>query len=226
MSAIIASSREGKYIKVEGERLKHLRALRVEPGNEYKVIIEGNILNCRLVKLTSRCGLFEPIENLGRNLANREIAVFQALTADLRFIDLAIDALSQAGAKRFIPVFVKRGISQKVQIQNRIERWQRIAIASMEQCERSEPMEILNPIKIEDIPRQTEGILLSLRSETIISKLELGKDLSIFVGPEGGLDSSEEELLKERGFKGVRLEPFVVKSWLAGAFACSIVQNL
>ncbi|MEN3033853.1 MAG: RsmE family RNA methyltransferase [Aquificaceae bacterium] len=226
MSAILGGAREGKYVKVEGDRLKHIRALRFKRGDECKLIVEGELFRCKLIKLAKDYVLFETIESLGKREAKRQIAVFQAITEDLRFMDVAIDVLSQAGAKELIPVFVKRGISPKVQIDKRLLRWQRIALASMQQCERSEPLYIKEPIKLEDISPKGQGIALSLNAKAGIKNLEPTQEISIFVGPEGGLDSSEEELLETKGFIKVKLEPFVIKSAFAGAFACSIVQNL
>jgi 16S rRNA (uracil1498-N3)-methyltransferase len=113
---------------------------------------------------------------------------------------------------------------------SRHAHWTRIVINACEQSGRcripviDKPMEYGNAVSHAG---DTTAILLDHRSDLTLHQLEPPKtELSILIGPEGGLTSTERQLAIQKGFTGVRLGPRIMRTETAPLATIAAVQTL
>jgi 16S rRNA (uracil1498-N3)-methyltransferase len=104
-----------------------------------------------------------------------------------------------------------------------LQRWRSTAREAAKQARRSWFPEVTGPLTTAQVA-QLGGQLLVLHeaAATALSEVELGADVVIVVGPEGGISSEELEAL---GGTAVRLGPSVLRTSTAGAAAAAVVSS-
>jgi 16S rRNA (uracil1498-N3)-methyltransferase len=111
--------------------------------------------------------------------------------------------------------------------------WRKLAIAASEQCGRNRLVDIAEPLSLSDwlgqLPRDPEAdelrLLLSPGAATRIGELpESARRIVLIAGPEGGLDDSETDLARRRGFQSIRLGPRVLRTETTALAALAAIQ--
>ena len=106
------------------------------------------------------------------------------------------------------------------------ERWQTIAIEAMKQSQQAFLCDV-NPLATtKNIKLRGFGIVLDPRAELTLDQIERSEDITLVVGPEGGVSDFELETLKGLGFIGVRLGSSVLRASTAGPAAIAALQVL
>ena len=121
----------------------------------------------------------------------------------------------------------------------KIERWQKIAESAAKQSGRNNIPEIKNLIKIEEIANLTsnyDSIIVAyenekenkiknelLRLKTILKDRET-INIAIVIGPEGGLEEKDVELLKQKGAKIVTLGNRILRTETVALNVLSIIM--
>jgi 16S rRNA (uracil1498-N3)-methyltransferase len=147
-------------------------------------------------------------------------------------MDWIIQKATELGASRIVPVFTKRSVVRldEKQAERKLQHWRAITVAACEQCGRNRVPELTLPTDFFDvIPPDTSGstrLLLSPSGDLRIDDLEeVGKGITVLIGPEGGLDDVEQEAAIRAGFKAVRLGPRVLRTETAAIAALTIIQR-
>jgi 16S rRNA (uracil1498-N3)-methyltransferase len=119
------------------------------------------------------------------------------------------------------------GISKE----NRMDRWQEIAIQALKQCRGNWATEILPLSSLKEAaqncPKESAKIFLSEkeRKTNIFSTWQSQKQktpIMLAVGPEGGFSEDEREFLEEEGFHPVTLGPRILRSETAAIAGIAI----
>ena len=149
-------------------------------------------------------------------------------------LDLAIQKCTELGVSR-LSIFNAKYSQiplKPAQQEKRFAHWRAIAIKASEQCGRHLPPTVdfhacLLDLLKSDYQRQNlflldfDGVSLQKYRQAI----ENYRQVSIMVGPEGGLSDDEITLAKNRGFTGIRLGPRVLRTETAAMTSLSIVQS-
>ena len=110
----------------------------------------------------------------------------------------------------------------------KIEHWKKIAIHATEQCGRLRLMHTHSPRTYSSLLSKqisSSKFLLHQDGEKFnTSELE-SDDISIFVGPEGGFDSSEIESFKINGWKMRTINVNILRTETACISALSLINN-
>lgn len=229
MERLVGSKWEGGLLKIDGPELKHLRALRLKKGDEVEVFCEDKLYLARISTISGDSALCSILEELDQPLPKPQVVLYQCLPIELRLMDEVVDRASQAGVAKLVPLFCKRGFNGKINLEEKLNRWKRVSLASFKQCKRPKPMEIEEPIKLTDLyPREEVSLVLdSFAGSLTIRDIDLSKDTyGLLVGPEGGLTREEVDLLKSRGFLTLFLRPYILRTEMAGAVASALIMNL
>ncbi|MDP8216804.1 MAG: RsmE family RNA methyltransferase [Candidatus Kaelpia imicola] len=149
-------------------------------------------------------------------------------------MDLVIEKAQELGLSALWPVIASRSvvkIGHGKKSQNKLERWQRIAIEAMKQSGSPYLMEILEPGSFRDIlsklsKEESKYILNKYGQEakTIIGS-DLG-DILLLIGPEGGFTEEEYKEADSYGFKSISLGESRLRSETAAISAVSIFKCL
>ncbi len=137
-----------------------------------------------------------------------EIALYQAIPKKSK-IDIIIEKCVELGVTKVVPVITERTIpGLKESKKNKVERWNRIAMAASKQCGRTVLPEVTGMIlfdKALDLAGQHDIVIFcALHNEAIPLKTVLKRgcygSIGIFVGPEGDFSLSETEEARKKGY--------------------------
>jgi 16S rRNA (uracil1498-N3)-methyltransferase len=167
--------------------------------------------------------------------------------------DLVVRGATELGVTSITPVIAARTIPRldENKLAIRRARWQKLARAAAEQSSRPFIPEIRQPMRCTDLlagvtaglptgvpgenPRTVSGTRPHVAGVPVLAveKREITKsvaeavgparEVSMFIGPEGGFDSGEVELAFEKGLQPVTLGPYILKAETASLAACAIV---
>jgi 16S rRNA (uracil1498-N3)-methyltransferase len=147
-------------------------------------------------------------------------------------MDWVIQKATELGASRIAPLFTERSVVRldAQQAQKKLQHWRSIAIAACEQCGRNRIPQIDAPRGLfeflEHGAREHSRLLLSPLASLRVSDVPgLETGAVVLIGPEGGLDDTEQEAALARGFTAVRLGPRVLRTETAAVAALSLLQQ-
>jgi len=219
---------------ITGEDLKHIsKVLRMAPGD--KVMLcdgEGYQYLAEISEITKDCARLE-ILNGERCAAepSRRITLYQGLPKGDK-MELIVQKCVELGISEIVPVAAERSIVKikPGEFGGKRTRYQRVAYEAAKQCGRGRISEVadLTTFKAADMTRH-DLIIIAYEDEkgtTLKSLLRANMqagDIAIVIGPEGGLDPSEVELLIQKGGKAVTLGPRILRTETAGMAALAMI---
>lgn len=150
--------------------------------------------------------------------------------------DTIVQKGTELGIKRFVPILSERSqvnFSDPKRIKNRVKRLEKVALASIKQCQRSYRPDIATPISLRDFLKETDSESLNLIFHTAkgaqpFDKLKIPantKRASLLVGPESGFSDTEAELAVSAGYQIVSLGDRILRTETAGPVVCALVMN-
>ena len=151
-------------------------------------------------------------------------------------MDLMIQKATELGVNTIYPFMSERTVvrPQASKKENRIKRWQDIAIAASKQSDRSQPpqiMPILSLVELFQIPLPKETLKIILWEEEKNRNIKslvrpiLSRSRAVFslVGPEGGFSRQEISYATEAGFLPVSLGPQILRAETAAIILAAIL---
>lgn len=217
----------GQNFTLSKEEAHHLKVARYSAGQEIKIF--DGLGKKYLARLTSTQGgeiiKTLPSRTLKRNITLYFSAISRPATEEL------LDLCTQAGASIFCPVFSKFcDVNLLKKWDTKQERWGQIVLASAKQCEIAKIPQILPPLNFEDALKNLKTpALICYEDEqktSITEQIPTGKDVAIFIGPEGGYAEEEIALAKNYGVKPITLGANILRAQTAAACAVWALANL
>ncbi len=234
--------RPSKPVKLpESEKTHALKVLRLGSGDIVQVLDgEGNTV-------------FASLKFMGKEVY-LEIQKECAPISDLQILDITVelailknDAMSwsiekmvELGVKTLIPVLTDHCV---VQIQKKgaevfLERWQKIADQALKQCGRLKRMEILAPMRLEELfisPIALHAVRFWADEKCVErgglfigNALEKMGDKTAFhtlIGPEGGWSQVEREMLSRQSLERVNLGSLILRAETAAVYSVSLING-
>ena len=208
------------------EELRHLGSLRIRAG-ESIVVTDGRGAAHQFELIDTKSGTLRYQSSVAKSKPNPTIHLVQALAKGDRD-ELALQASVELGVDSVTPWQAELSISNwNGKEEKARERWQQIAIAAMKQSQQSFLPGVRELSTTAQLSPRGLGIVLLPEAEQSILELVAGVDeLTLVVGPEGGISKSEVAQLVELGFKPGRLGPSVLRTSTAGPAAIAAIQAL
>ena len=147
-------------------------------------------------------------------------------------MDWIVQKATELGVAKITPLFTERTEVKLSgdRLDKRQQHWQQVAISACEQCQRNLVPIVRNaePIGLWiDRTIATSKVVLHHRSVRPLTELSSPDgDLTLLIGPEGGLSDAEISLAEKKDFQAVRLGPRVLRTETAPLAAISIAQAL
>jgi 16S rRNA (uracil1498-N3)-methyltransferase len=149
-------------------------------------------------------------------------------------MDLIIQKCTELGITEIIPVLAERTVVklEENKKEKRRQRWQKISEEASKQCKRSivpQIREICTWKECLSSIANTENILVLWENEktqglkTFLESNKSLNQLTLVIGPEGGLSQSEVDSLLELGAQTVSLGPRILRTETAGFAALVMV---
>jgi 16S rRNA (uracil1498-N3)-methyltransferase len=168
-----------------------------------------------------------------------EIFLFQCILKK-EAMEYAIQKTAEIGADCFTPVTSLRTVAEpeKDRLENRLKRWQQIALSASMQCKRNFVMKILSPLELKKINPENFDIFLlpvevpGLQSIRILpdflggNKIKNIKKIAFLTGPEGGFDESEISYLTGAGAVLLNFGSNILRAETSSVYLLSIIDYL
>lgn len=211
-------------IEILGEDVKHIKnVLRKKIGDDIEICNQDTkkVYICKIKQIMEESILTIIIKELQFLDDNIKIDIYQGLPKADK-MELIVQKSVELGANAIIPVIMKRCIV-KIEPKDEIKkvlRWQKIAESAAKQSGRNEIPEIRHIVTIEKILNlinNYDALIVAYENEkdnTIKRELFSLKEklqkkgflhIAVVIGPEGGLEEKDVELLKNNGAKIVTL---------------------
>ncbi len=142
-----------------------------------------------------------------------------------RDMDNAIYQLAQLGVRRVIPTIYERSVVRSVS-DNKVERWRRLALAGLEVRRKTWKTEVTSPVYFPVAEFRGVAFVLHPEGNHRLSVDESIKELSLFVGPEGGFTPAELKIFKDWGATFLRLRCGVLRAETAAVVGTAVVGTL
>lgn len=222
---------QGNDIIITGSDVNHIRnVLRMKVGEELSV---SNGVD----EKEYRCGIEEFHEDSilcklrfvkedGMELPSK-IYLFQGLPKADK-MELIIQKAVELGVYEIIPVAAKRAVVKldEKKAKSKITRWQGISEAAAKQSKRrvipeiksvmtmKEAIQYASDMDVKLIPYElAEGMA---KTKQLISSIQHGQSVAIFIGPEGGFEENEITMAMEVGIQPITLGKRILRTETAG----------
>jgi len=145
-------------------------------------------------------------------------------------MDYAVQKAVEVGVHTITPLLTEHTMVRldEKRKAKKIHHWQGIILSACEQCGRSylpelKPVTLLDPWL--DHKAQCK-IVFDTESAQPLSQLEPSEEVSILIGPEGGLSKDEIMQAHSHDFHSIKLGPRILRTETAVVSACSALQML
>ncbi|TKC90984.1 16S rRNA (uracil(1498)-N(3))-methyltransferase [Trinickia terrae] len=220
----------GDVITLPDDVARHVQVLRLQAGDALVVFNgRGGQNEARLVEIGKRRALVEVGEfaDIEAEPPYR-IRLAQGIAGGDK-MDWLIEKAVELGVSGFVPLAAARSVVRLTgeRAERRHAHWQGIVQASCEQCGRNRLPEVAAPVDLDawlsampPAPRDGElRLMLSPRASVPFAKLPAEAPLgnvTLLIGPEGGLTPAEEDAALAQGFAPLGLGPRVLRTETAG----------
>jgi len=145
-------------------------------------------------------------------------------------MDYAIQKAVEVGVHTITPLLTEHTIVRldEKRKAKKIQHWHGIILSACEQCGRSY-LPALNLVTLLEtwITHNTQcKIVFDTESAQPLSQLEPAEDVSILIGPEGGLSKDEIIQTQSHDFHSIKLGPRILRTETAVVSTCSALQTL
>ena len=222
-----AAQIDGGRLRVTGAELRHLRTLRLEPGDRLVIFDDHGLEHDVMLERIGGREAWAAITASHR--PSRESALDLVLAPALlkgTKMDLVIEKATELGVQRIAPIVTRHTIGQGAHV----ERWRRIAVAAAKQSGRTR-------VPLVDAPVGLAGILAAdwpglrllawedERTRALATLPTAATGVVMVVGPEGGFSSDEVAAAASAGFVAIRLAPRVLRAETAAIVAAALCQH-
>jgi 16S rRNA (uracil1498-N3)-methyltransferase len=203
------------------------RVLKLRPGENIS-LCDGSGQEV-LVELEEISAKYISARVISRNVENltatKKITLFCSLLKNENF-ELVVQKATEVGATRIVPIISER----TVKLGTKIERLKIIAKEACEQCGRAWLPEIADPLGFVEALKIAAGrkLFLNMGGSQLIkeSKNKEAGEISIFVGPEGGWTTREEEIAKNANCEIISLGSTILRAETAAIVAVYVCANI
>lgn len=233
---------QNNEIVIVGNDVNHIKnVLRKKKGNQITICNSDISVDylCEIVKLeeeTIKCNI---IKELATNSeSNIKVTIWQGLPKADK-MELVIQKAVELGAYDITPVEMKRCVVRlnEKDKTKKLQRWQKIAEVAAKQSGRNR-IPLINEIKslqnICNLCQEYDIVIVAYENEKHnklkqeLEKLKIKQTenlrIAILIGPEGGIDNSEIQLLKENGAKIVTLGNRILRTETVALNVLSIIM--
>jgi len=145
-------------------------------------------------------------------------------------MDYTIQKAVELGISRIAPLTTERSVVHLKgdRLEKKMAHWYGVIISACEQCGRNTvpqllPIQTLSSWLAYDVIGSK--LLLDHRAEESVSSLSLTSDVTLLIGPEGGLSGQEQKTAFAAGYQGLRLGPRVLRTETAALTALAALQS-
>lgn len=225
----------GKIYSLSKEESKHAHSvLRLSENCIIELLDGKNIFTAKILKITNNSVDILAMELKPSIEAKTNITLFQGFPKGDK-INTIVQKCTEVGIKSIVPVLTKRVVKKPVNTLKIVEKCKRIAIEACKQSGRNFipiienivnfdiAIHMLSNYDIIVVPWENEH---SYSLKDIVKEELHGKNIAIFIGPEGGIDESEINILKSINAQIITLGKRILRTETAGECTCFAILSM
>jgi len=223
----------GAEIRLPERAVRHCTVLRLRRGDTITLFNgRGGEFTAELTRTSSANALARVLSALNPERESPlSIALAQCVSAGDR-MDIALQKSTELGVSKIIPVASERSVVKLSgeRAEKRAAHWRNVVIAACEQCGRNRIPEVAAITDILDfldpVPGNGMRLLLAPDSGQNLKQLAPPREVTLLIGPEGGLTERERGDAERAGFLPIRFGPRVLRTETAPLAAIAAMQSL
>ena len=222
-------------IKICGDDAHHLsKVLRLKEDDDVIVCDKnGTDYYCGIESITKDevvCRIFK--KQISDTEPNICITLYQGVPKGDK-LETVIQKCVELGCVKIVPVAMKRSVAVIKDKEKKKQRMQKIAYEAAKQCGRAKIPEVSLCMSFKEALADSVSAdlkLLAYESETenslksALFNNKNAKNISLFIGPEGGFSDEEVSLAKADGFKTITLGPRILRTETAPIACVSAIM--
>ena len=214
--------KDNKITISDKDLYKHIiKVMRTKCGEQLLLLDENEIqYETRLSKIESNFFVCE-IEKQYKSERKLQLNLYIAqsvLNSDAQIS--AIQKATELGVKGIIPLYTDNCAVKESVIKNKIEKWQKVAVESVKQCERADIPTVFDMKKLENVVKDYEQIIVFAERDaqsdffTYVkqNKIDKTKSILVIIGPEGGFSQKEFDLFRGKSLPLISLGDLILKA--------------
>jgi 16S rRNA (uracil1498-N3)-methyltransferase len=146
-------------------------------------------------------------------------------------MDFAVQKAVELGVVEIVPLLTERcGVHlEGPRLEKRLAHWQKVAVNACCQCGRNQVPRVHSVQALKGWLGSAPGevkLVLDPQATTGLADIPKGGEVTLLIGPEGGLSEAELTLAEQFGFTPIRLGPRVLRTETAAVAALTAIQAL
>ena len=223
----------GAEIDLSERIVRHIAVLRMSVGNPLTLFNgQGGEYDASLSRLARNAAraLVLAWRDVERESGIR-ITLAHGLCSGDR-MDLTIQKATELGVHIIQPLATERSVVRLSidRAQRRLTHWRNVAVSACEQCGRNRPPEVRGVATLDALlsgaSDGAQKLLLSPSGVARLRELPRSDQVTLLIGPEGGLSAAEEGQALTAGFAAVWMGPRVLRTETAPLAAVAALQSM
>ena len=227
-------------IKITGTDVNHLKnVLRVKSGDKVEIcnLCNQQNYNCQIKEINREYINTKILEKMSEIAeSNVKVTIFQGIPKAEK-MEWVIQKAVELGVYDIVPVEMKRCVVKlkEKDVDKKIQRWQKISEVAAKQCGRNlipKIHPVMTSKNIGDQIKQYDVVLVAYEEEKVATlkqellKLKQKEDIKIgiVIGPEGGLESKDVEMWREKGAKIITLGKRILRTETVALQCLSVIM--
>lgn len=210
---------------LDDEQTHHLLCvLRAKSGKVVRVVDQDGYYDDVSIDIQDNHVYFT-IHQLNQQIKKTHVVALMALIKKDKW-DFALMKAAELGVDEIIPLMTQRCVVKVKDGNFKKARYQKILDEACEQCKRASKVVLHDPLTIKQLPDfdgYTKLIPYENEHSTHIKNVDMDDNIVFAIGPEGGFDSKEVELLISKGYQCVTLGTRILRAETALMYSlCAI----
>ncbi len=232
MQRYFSSKRIGNELVLNDDDLYHIRTvMRMKDKDNIIVVYDKIAYLCCIdnVKENIKICIEKELEKIDYNTPN--VTLIIPILKEQK-MDLILQKATELGVTSIIPIITKRSIIKlkPSDYEKKHTRWMKIVKEASEQSHR---IDIPNITSIKSIDELKDiggkSYVCSTKEKTknikfVMKNIRTCDKINLVMGPEGGLDPTEEELLNKLGFESITLGKRILRVETVPLFLLSVIN--
>ena len=233
MQRYFCFSKENDVFTLSDNDTYHItKVMRYSIGDNIEIVYDNKLFIASIVNVSPlvKAKIIKQEENSSSSYC---VTIAQSLVKEQK-MDYILQKGTELGASSFIPITTIRSIVKLDDKENKkIVRWNAIVKEASEQSKRVDIPVVMNVHTVKELSTLDYDykILCSVNEQeknikTVLSNIKQSDRILFVIGPEGGFDPSEEEILMNNGFIRASLGNRVLRTETASSFVLSIINYI
>ena len=233
MQRYFCFSKENDVFTLSDNDTYHItKVMRYSIGDNIEIVYNNKLFIASIVNVSPlvKAKIIKQEEHIS---SSYYVTIAQSLVKEQK-MDYILQKGTELGASSFIPITTIRSIVKLDDKENKkIVRWNAIVKEASEQSKRVDIPVVMNVHTVKELSTLDYDykILCSVNEQeknikTVLSNIKQSDRILFVIGPEGGFDPSEEEILMNNGFIMASLGNRVLRTETASSFVLSIINYI